>query len=182
MNLDAYRQLSPEDKAKISRIILVQSPINGSPVADFLVSSMALRRVASVVTRVIFGNDIVDTLLELSTSGRDTAQRALPELTSEDRAKIITLRSVIAPKESPSFDLTRAIIKRRSGEDSDGMTPHALSAIAGSGDVTLMGYDHEQLVIQEPTIMKRLTLYKPHRHYEAGDVIEALVRLAYRSD
>jgi cholesterol oxidase len=178
MNLDAYRQLSPEDKAKISRMILVQSPVNGTPLADIVLAS-SLRAFLPAATRVIFGNNIVDTLRELSTSGREAAQRALPPLTNEDRTKIWTLRSKIAQGQSPSFEFSRRL-NERYGQESDGITPYRLSEIRAANDVTLLGYDHENMVIQKPTLLKRLTGYRPSREYEAGDVIESLLRLAYR--
>ncbi len=58
------------------------------------------------------------------------------------------------------------------------MTPYAQSAIAGARDVTLRAYDHEMLVIQKPSWLKRLSGYRPSRIYEAGDVIETLLRIA----
>jgi hypothetical protein len=178
INLDAYRQLCPAGKAKISRIILVQSPVNGTPLADIVLASR-LRAFLPAVTRVIFGNNIIDTLRELSTSGREAAQRALPPLTNEDRTKIWTLRSKIAKGQSPSFELSRRL-NERCGQESDGITPYSLSEIRAANDVTLLGYDHENMVIQKPTLLKRLTGYRPSREYEAGDVIESLLRLAYR--
>lgn len=176
MNLDAYRALSPEDKAKVSHIILAQSPVNGAALADFIMASNFLRRVVSLGSRIIFGNDVGDTLRELSSRGRETAQRALSPLTAEDLSKIYTLRSLIGKGESPSFELLRKI-NRRYGHESDGITPYGISEIPGSRDVTLEAYDHENLVIQEPTALKRLTRYSAHKHYEAGDVTEALLRL-----
>jgi cholesterol oxidase len=180
MNLDAYRQLSAPDKAKISHIILVQSPINGTALADFVLSSKLLRRVVAIGSRIIFGNDVSDTVRELSTRGREVAQRALPPLTPDDLAKICTLRSLIGPKESPSFELTRAILKKH-GHQSDGVTPYEISEIPGTQDITLWAYDHENMVIQEPTLLKRLTRYSPHKHYEAGNVVEALLRVVSHS-
>ncbi len=178
MALDAYRQLSAEDKAKIARIILIQAPVNGAPLADFLMATGLRRKVVAAATRLIFGNNMVDTFLELSVHGRAVAQRALPPLTAEDLAKIYTMRAVIAKGESPSFDLLRSI-NEHYGQQSDGITPYALSEIPGTRDVTLTAYDHENCVIQEPTLLKRLTLYRPNKRYEAGDVIESLLRLAF---
>jgi choline dehydrogenase-like flavoprotein len=179
MNLDAYRQLSPEEKAKIWRIILVQSPINGSPVADWLVSKNWLRTIIGATSRVIFGASVVDTLVELSSRGREYAQRGLPALTPEDLAKIVTVRTRIKKGQSKSFDLTRWL-NAKYGQESDGMTPYDASALPGVVDVTIDGYDHEQFVIQEPTLLKRATLYRAHPDYHAGDVAEALIRLCAR--
>lgn len=177
MNLDAYRQLSDEDKARISRIILIQSPVNGTPLADFVLKSATRRRTVAYGSRLVFGNNVIDTVRELSARGREVAERALPPLTEADLAKVFTLRSKIARGESPSFELLRAI-NTSAGEKSDGVTPWEMSEIKGAGDVTLTNYDHEQCVIQEPTLLKRLTGYRPHKVLNAGDVIESLVRLA----
>ncbi|MBK7748039.1 MAG: hypothetical protein IPI39_12380 [Candidatus Obscuribacter sp.] len=46
--------------------------------------------------------------------------------------------------------------------------------IPGTRDVTLMAYDHEHPVLQEPTLSKRLTLYRPNKEFTSGDVIESL--------
>lgn len=178
MNLDAYRQLSPEDKAKISRIIMIQSPVNGSPIADFMMASNLGRILLAPISRLVLGNDVNDTLMELTTSHRAVEERALPALTAADRAKIVTLRSIIGPFESGTFEPAR-LINKRYGHTSDGLVPHELSEIPGSRDVTLMAYDHEHPVIQEPTLGKRLTLYRPSKRYHSGDVIECLLRLAY---
>ena len=176
INLDAYRELSSEDKKRIIKIILIQAPVNGSPVADFAIATNGRRRLIAFVSRLIFGNSVEETLVELSTRGRAAAQLGLAPLTAEDKAKIITVRSVIARKESSSFELPRRI-NWAAGQASDGMTPHAMSAIPGVRDVTLSGYDHEMLVIQNPSLLKRLTGYKPSKRYEAGDVIETLLGL-----
>jgi hypothetical protein len=178
MNLDAYRQLSATGKDKIARIICIQSPVIGTPLADIILASK-LRSLVPAVTRVIFGNNIVDTLRELSVPGREAAQRALPPLNEKDRAKIWTLRSKIERGQSPSFELSRSL-NARSGWESDGITPYRLSEIPGTKDVTLLGYDHENLVIQQPTFWKRLTGYRPHKTYNAGDVIETMLRLVVR--
>jgi choline dehydrogenase-like flavoprotein len=179
MNLDAYRQLNDEDKAKITRIILVQSPINGTPLADFVVKRPWLRRTVAWGSRVVLGNNIMDTLRELSTRGREVAQRALPALTADDLAKILVVRSVIAPGQSPSLDLTRKL-NEQYGQVSDGVTPFVQSAIPGTRDVFLGGFDHENLVVYEPGWFKRLTGYRAHAFYVAGYVIEALLRLSVR--
>lgn len=178
MNLDAYRQLSAAEKAKISRIILIQSPINGSPVADFMVASNLMRKALAPVSRLVLGNDVVDTLLELTTKYREHEQRSLPPLSEADRAKIVTLRSIIARGESATFEPAR-LINQRYGHKSDGLVPHGPSEIPGTRDVTLMAYDHEHPVLQEPTLSKRLTLYRPNKDYTSGDVIESLLHLAY---
>jgi hypothetical protein len=57
-----------------------------------------------------------------------------------------------------------------------------ISEIPGSADVTLINYDHEQCVIQEPMWIKRLPRYKPHVFYRAGDVTEALLRIVLRTN
>lgn len=177
MNLDAYRMLSEANKAKIAHIILLQSPVNGSPVADFMVASNLLRKVVGPLSRLLLGNNVNDTLLELTTKYRAVQNRALPALTAADRAKIVTLRSIIATRESTTFEAAR-LINKHYGHQSDGLVPHALSEIPGSRDVTLMAYDHEHPVIQEPTWGKRVTLYRANKKYHAGDVIECLLRLA----
>ncbi|MBS2009015.1 MAG: GMC family oxidoreductase N-terminal domain-containing protein [Cyanobacteria bacterium SZAS TMP-1] len=178
MLLDAYRQLPPAEKARVSRIILIQSPVNGTPLADFVMASNLRRRAVGIASRLIFGNSVLDTLRELSVSGRAYDQRALPPLTEEDLAKIVIVRSVIGKGESPSFELPRRIIAGKR-EESDGITPYQLSDIPGVKSVTLRAYDHENCVMQEPTRLKRLTGYKPHKYYEAGNVIESLLHLAY---
>lgn len=180
MLLDAYRQLGIIDQIKVSRIILIQSPVNGAPVADFVVGKNGLRRSVAWGSRIVFGNNVMDTVRELSQQGRYMAQRALPPLTARDLAKIYTLRSVIGKGDSPSFELMRKL-NAKAGQKSDGITPYQLSEILGANDVTLEGYDHEQSVIQEPTRLKRLTGYKANADYESGDVVEALLRMAYRN-
>lgn len=177
MNLDAYRQLSDADKAKVAHIIVIQGPVNGSLVADWLASSKLLRRLTAVGTRLLFGKNALDTVVDLTTAARKSVNRSLPPLTDEDRGKIITLRSVISKGESRSFEIPRRIAQK-AGYMSDGMTPYELSEIGGSRDVTLIAFDHENLVIQEPTFLKRMTGYRAHAQYHAGDVIEALLLLA----
>jgi hypothetical protein len=56
MNVDAYRMLSEAEKAKIAYIVLLQSPVNGSPVADFMVASNLLRKIVGPVSRLVLGN------------------------------------------------------------------------------------------------------------------------------
>lgn len=180
MNVDAYRMLSEAEKAKIAYIVLLQSPVNGSPVADFMVASNLLRKIVGPVSRLVLGNNVNDTLLELSTKYRAVAERVLPPLTAADRAKIVTLRSIIGPRESTTFEAAR-MINKHYGHKSDGLVPHALSEIPGTRDVTLLAYDHEHPVIQEPTWGKRVTLYKANKTYHSGDVIEVLLRLVAQS-
>jgi pimeloyl-ACP methyl ester carboxylesterase len=178
MNLDAYRQLGDEDKERISRIILIQSPLNGTPLADFVLANKFRRRLLAVASRVVLGNNVVDTIHELSIKGREAAHRGLPPLPANDLNKIYTLRSTIAAGERPSYELERSIIERY-GELSDGITPYAMSELQGVRDITLKSYDHENLVIQEPTLIKRLSRYRTSKDYEAGDVTEALLHLLY---
>lgn len=179
MLLDAYRQLGLIEKEKVSRIILIQSPVNGAPVADFVVGKNGLRRLVAWGSRAVFGNNVMDTVRELSQEGRYMAQRALAPLSEYDLRKIYTLRSVIGKGESPSFELMRKL-NAAAGQKSDGITPYELSEIPGASDVTLRGYDHEQSVIQEPTRLKRLTRYRASETYHSGDMVEALLRLSYR--
>jgi cholesterol oxidase len=181
MCLDAYLGSSPQAKAKVAHIIIIQSPVNGTPLADLAIKTGLRRKLVASLSRLVFGNNIIDTAVELSTRGRAAAQRALPPLTAEDRTKIITLRSTIEKGQSPSFDLTRGIMAAK-GQQSDGVTPYEMSAIRGVSDITLKGYDHENLVIQNPTFLKRLTRYRPNKDYEAGNVIEALLRMILTRD
>jgi len=174
MNLDAYRQLSEQDKAKVAQIIVVQSPINGSHIADWVVKSRLLRFVAAVGTKLLWGKNALPSVLELSSAGRKTASRRLPPLTDADLAKIITLRSIIKKGDSPSFEIPR-LLAARAGHESDGLTPYTPSEIRGARDVTLRAYDHENLVVQKPGIFKWLQGYRGNKRYQAGDVIEALV-------
>lgn len=176
MNLDAYRQLSDEDKAKVSKIILVQSPLEGAPVADWVAGSRLLRKLTAIATRVVFGKNALDTVLELTTSGRRRINRSLPPLTAGDRAKIVTLRSFIEKGESPSFEVPRKI-GAKMGYVTDGLTPYSSSAVAGAMNVTLTSFDHENLVVQEPKWFKKLTGYRPNKNFHAGDVTETLILL-----
>ncbi len=180
MNLDTYRCLSEAGKAKIAHILMLQSPVNGSPVADFMVASNLLRKFVGPLSRVLLGNNVNDTMLELSTKYRAVQEQALPPLTAADRAKIVTLRSIIGPRESTTFEVGR-LINKHYGHQSDGLVPHALSEIPGTRDVTLLAYDHEHPVIQEPTWGKRITLYRANKKYHAGDVIESILRLAVQA-
>lgn len=177
MNLDAYRQLSDADKAKVAKIIVIQSPVNGSPVADWVAASKLLRRLTAIATRVVFGKNALETVLELTTAGRKAVNRSLPPLTGEDLAKVVTLRSTIARGESTSFEIPRRIAEK-AGHTSDGLTPYHLSEIEGAMSITLNSFDHENLVIQEPMFFKRLSGYRVHKKYHAGDVTEALLILA----
>ncbi len=177
MNLDAYRQLCDADKAKVAKIIMVQCPVNGSPVADWVASSKLLRRLTAIATRVVFGKNALDTVLELTTNQRKAVNRSLPPLTELDLGKIIMLRSAIATGESPSFEIPRKI-SAKAGHLSDGLTPYHLSEIPGAMNVSLHSFDHENLVVQEPMWFKKLTGYRAHKKYHAGDVTEALLLLA----
>ncbi|MBX9950586.1 MAG: GMC family oxidoreductase [Candidatus Obscuribacterales bacterium] len=181
MNLDAYRQLSEEDKAKVSKIILVQSPLDGAPVADWAAGSRLLRKLTAIATRVVFGKNALETVLELTTSARRRINRSLPQLTAGDRAKIVTLRSIIDKGESPSFEVPRKI-GAKMGYITDGLTPYSSSAVAGAMNVTLTSFDHENLVVQEPKWFKKLTGYRPNKNFHAGDVTEALLILAMKHD
>jgi pimeloyl-ACP methyl ester carboxylesterase len=181
MSLDAYRELSETDKAKVAKIILVQSPINGAPVADWVAGSKLLRRLTALATRLVFGKNALDTVLELTSAGRRSVNRRLPPLTAADLAKIVTLRSVIAKGESPSFELPRKI-GAKAGVKTDGLTPFDTSSIPGALNITLTSFDHENLVIQEPRWFKKLTGYRPHKKFHAGDVTEALLILAMSVD
>lgn len=179
MILDAYRQLSTQDKAKVAHIILVQAPINGSPVADFMLASGLRRRGVAIGTRLIHGTNCIDTIRELSTSGRAAYQQGLPPLTIEDRAKILTVRTIISKGQSTSFEIPRMISQKR-GHRTDGLTPYMLSEVHGCADITIVNFDHEQFVVQDPMFFKRLTRYKPHAFYHAGDVTETLLRLCVK--
>ncbi len=181
MNLDAYRQLSDADKAKVVKIILVQCPVNGSPVADWVASSKLLRRLTAIATRIVFGKNALDTILELTTKQRKAVNRSLPPLTEQDLAKIVVLRSAIAAGESPSFEIPRKI-SQKAGHLSDGLTPYHLSEIPGAINVSLSSFDHENLVVQEPMWFKKLTGYRAHKKYHAGDVTEALLILSMLFD
>lgn len=61
---------------------------------------------------------------------------------------------------------------------SDGLTPYHLSEIKGAMNVSLSSFDHENLVVQEPRWFKKLTGYRAHKRYHAGDVTQALLLLA----
>lgn len=178
MNLDAYRQLTEADKAKISRIILIQSPINGSPVADFMIVSDLMTKALAPIGRLILGNDVNDTLQKLTTRYRAREELTLPPLTAADLDKIVTLRSIIERGQSTTFEPAR-LINQRYGHKSDGLVPYSLSEIPGTRDVTLMDYDHAHPVLQEPTFGRRLMLYRPNKKFTSGDVIESLLYLAY---
>jgi len=181
MLLDAYRRLSPERKAKISRIVLIQAPVNGTPLADFALKDGLRRRIVAVFSRIVFGNNVIDSVRELSVAGRRQANVTLPPLTAEDRAKIVTLRTIISKGDKHSLGTAvPRFMMDRMGEANDGVIPYKRSEIAGVKDVTLTSYEHEHCVIQEPTLGKRLGGYRVHHYYEAGNVVESLLRLAYK--
>lgn len=179
MNLDAYRRLEPADRAKIAKIIILQSPYYGTPLADALVATGLQRAILGTLSRIMYGGEnVVTTIGELTLSGREAAEKSLPPLVAEDLAKIYTMRSIIGRKDAVNYLLGDVVIKR-SGNRSDGISPYELSEICGTSDITIEDYNHEHFVVQRPNLAKRLSFYRPHKSIEAGDAMEALLHLIY---
>ncbi|MBI4376101.1 MAG: alpha/beta fold hydrolase [Elusimicrobia bacterium] len=164
---DWYRAASRELRDKVARLVLIQSPLTGTPLANRMLSLPAAQLILRAISRLILDSDITPTLRELSVEGRRAALSALPPLEPEDLDKIYTIRSFMDRR-------------RRLVAPSDGVVPLDSASLPGAYDVLIYGLDHGNMVISHPGWFKRLIGYTLNRYYQPAELTESIVRLIFR--
>lgn len=185
---DWYRTAPAALKAKIARLVLLQAPLAGSPVADWMLESSWLDRLARLADWLPGVGDVRGTLDELSTARRAQVLAALPPLSAADLDKTYTIVTAFdAPVPTSAgdgafhrdLDFFRKIIAERTRQRSDGLVPVSSARLPGAKSLFLEGLDHEDTVLQEPGWFKRLTGSGPRPDYAVEEVSRAIVSVLF---
>jgi len=176
---DWYRRASPELKAKVERLVLIQAPITGTPFADHALTGRWSRFKLRVLGPLLFGSNLFRTVGEMTLRMRRHILAILPAWAPGDLEKVYTLSTSVSSLRG-FYEKRRRVLEKLGVPDSDGLVPVASSRIAGAHNVLLRDVEHKHTVIQNPGWVKRLQGYRPHPGYDAGDLTEAFVRLLYR--
>jgi len=178
---DWYRRAAPELKSKVARLVAVQSPLRGTPLADEKVATRWGRLKTYWAGRLLFGEETFRTTVELTTRVRARVMAGLPQWTPEDLKKTYAVRSVIRfIKRHPYYKSSHAALTRLGSPDNDGRVPADSARIPGAGEVLLPDVDHDNTVIKNPGWFKRLQGARANPDFDPGDFTEALVRSLFR--
>jgi len=177
---DWYRRASPELKAKVAKLVVMQAPLRGTTYIEWWLSSRWRRFQAAKLGPWVYGVNVLRGLNELTRHTRAWVTRLLPAWQPGDLEKVLTVRTMIKPGVNRFYEKDRAEMARRGEPDSDGRVSAAGGRIEGARDVFLPGVDHQQLVLQRPDARRIRQGYAPHPYFHAGDSMEALVRLLFR--
>lgn len=178
---DWYRTASPDMKAKAARLVLMQAPLQGSPVADYVLERFFLRLAARMLGWLPGWGDVLGTVRELSTQQRSRQLAGMPELSAEDRDKIYTIATAFDPdagsRNHKDMRYFQRIISRRTGEPNDGMTGISSAGVPGAHNLVLYDLDHEDTVLEHPGWIKSLLGSRPNPDMRADDISETVMRL-----
>ena len=178
---DWYRRASPELKAKITRLILLQPPLHGTLLADKSIASWWGRMKTYWAGKILFGEETFRTTVELTTRVRSRVMAGLPQWTREDLQKVYIMRSVILRiQRHPYYRSSYQYLLRMGAPDNDGRLPADSARVPGARGAVLLDVNHDNAVIQNPGWFKRLRGARPNPDFDTGDFTEALVRLAFR--
>ncbi|HAM35333.1 MAG TPA: hypothetical protein DEB40_11285 [Elusimicrobia bacterium] len=182
---DWYRLAAPAEKAKTAKLVLLQAPLAGSPVADFVLGHWSLRSLARALGWLPHWGDVQESIRELSTAGRQQTLARMPALEPADLDKIYVIYSAFNPDLKTPWhrDMRQfcKIISQRSKRSSDGLTSVDSAQVPGAHNICLQGLDHEDTVIQDAGWLKRLMGSRPNPAYRAGDITETILRLILRN-
>jgi len=177
---DWYRLASPELKAKVARVVVMQAPLAGTSYIDWYLESRWRRFKAARLGPWVYGVNVLRGLNEITRHTRRWVAARLPAWAPGDLAKFLTVRTTMPVGTDRFYEKDRLLMAARGEPDNDGRVPAAGGRIPGARDVFLPGVDHQQLVLQRPDLRRRLQGYAPHPAMDAGDATEALVRLLFR--
>ncbi|MFA6003311.1 MAG: AarF/UbiB family protein, partial [Elusimicrobiota bacterium] len=178
---DWYRTASPELKAKAARLVLLQAPLKGSPLADFALEHLLTRMAARMLGGLPGWGDVLATTGELSTAQRRQALAQMPALNTEDLAKIYAIATYFDPdKNTPAHKDMRyfhRMITERTGQANDGLVPVDSANVPGAHNLVLPDLDHEDTVLEHAGWVKRLRGSRPNPELRADDISETILRL-----
>ncbi len=177
---DWYRRASPELKAKVAKLVFMQSPLGGTSYIEMLLESGWFRFKARRLGPWVYGVNVIRGLNEITRATRAWVMRTLPAWAPGDLAKVLTVRTAIVPGSDRFYDADHKQMAARGEPDNDGRVGADNAKIPGAKDVFLRGVDHQQLILQAPDLRRRLEGYAPHPTIDAGDAMEAIVRLLLR--
>ncbi len=177
---DWYRRAPAELKAKVSRVVIMQSPIGGTPIAEQPLSGGLSRLYVYWAGYWRFGVNFFRTLGEVTRRARRQVLRNLPPWAPGDLDKVYTVRTIIGGKpKDPYYDKSRRDIELLDGSLNDGTVAAPAAAVPGANDVLLRGVNHQHLVLQSVGWYRDWKGYRPHPTVRVADMTEALVRLLF---
>lgn len=92
---DWYALAPDELKSKVRGLVIIQTPLKGTPVADLVVDSRFTSAIVKIIGLIRYRRNILPAVHELSTAVRRTAVEKLPPFSESDLKKILTVRSQI---------------------------------------------------------------------------------------
>lgn len=178
---DWYGRAAPELKSKVARLVILQSPLHGTPLADKNVSTWWGRLKTYWAGKILFGEQTFRTTVELTTRMRSRALSYLPPWTPDDLKKIYAVRGVIENiRKHPYYRFSHRTLVEMNAPENDGRAPSESARVPGAQEAVLRDVDHDNTVIQNPGWFKRLMGARPNPDFDTGDFTEALVRLIFR--
>jgi pimeloyl-ACP methyl ester carboxylesterase len=176
---DWYRRAPAEMKDKIRAVVLVQAPLAGSPIADKILKNPLARFLAGAVGVLPGWRNLRGVLRELRPAMRARLTARLPALSESDLKKFLDVSSAIVRDATAARDYAfwERLIRRTTGQRSDGMVPVTSPALPGARTVFFDGADHSDLMVQNPGWFRRLVGRRQNPRINASDAAETLIRL-----
>jgi hypothetical protein len=178
---DWYRLASQESKDKILKLVLMQAPLRGTPIADWGLEHWYGRLAARVLGLMPRWGNVTEAIDELTVKTRERIMGQLPPFTPADLAKVYALSSSFEPNvnDDAHKDMLAAhgLMKDLTGEANDGLVPAGSATVPGARNIHVQDFDHEDSAVEEPGWFKRLSGSRPNDAMRVGDVSEALMRV-----
>ena len=178
---DWYRSASNSSKEKVLKLVVIQAPLRGTPIADWALEHWYTRAAVALLGALPGWGDVSEAILELTTDTRRQVMAGLPPFSPADLEKVYAVYSSFEPGVNDSAHkdmlLAHGIIKGRTGEDSDGLVPVDSAQVPGARRVFLSDFDHEDSALEDAGWFKGMRGSRPSAKMSVGDFSEALVRI-----
>ncbi len=178
---DWYRLTTRSSKDKVLKLVLMQAPLRGTPIADWGLEHWYGRLAARGLSCLYQWGDVMEAIDELTVRTREHIMARLPPFTTADLAKVYTLSSCFEPKVNDRAHkdmlMPHGIIKDLIGQANDGLVPTQSAQVPGAHNIHLQDFDHEDSALEGAGWIKRLMGSRPNDDLRAGDVSEALTRV-----
>jgi hypothetical protein len=181
---DWYRLTSRASQDKVLKLVLMQAPLRGTPIADWVLERWYTRLAARALGMLYQWGNVMEATNELTVRTRQEIMASLPPFTPEDLNKVYTLSSSFESKvnDGAHKDMltSHGIIKGLTGQDNDGLVPTESAQVPGARTIHLQDFDHEDSALKDAGWIKRLRGSRPNDDLRAGDMSEALAHVLFQ--